>query len=111
MHCYDNIKSVATNLSAANLLNAAAQAKLGMAGVLATRALDVLFKVRLGSSWLCLKDTAGSRDTACSHLAGVHIRGVAYSRRHAPRVATEAYTRPPRRAGTHLSQLRDEPSE
>ena len=53
MHRYDNIRSVATNLSAANLLNAAAQAKLGMAGVLATQALDVLFQVRLGSSWLC----------------------------------------------------------
>ena len=59
------------------------------AGVLATRALDVLFQVRLGSSWQCLKDTAGSRDTARSHLGGVHKHDALYSARREPRARAQ----------------------
>jgi hypothetical protein len=47
-------KSKAKYLSAAMRSNAAAQAKLGMAGVLAAQSRDVLFQVRVGPLRLCL---------------------------------------------------------
>jgi hypothetical protein len=59
---------------------ASAEATHLSAGVLVPQSLNVPFQVRVSPSRLCLpKDTAASRDTARSPLAGVHKRGVTYS--------------------------------